>query len=53
MFDMNEFAIRMWHKKFDFKSWTVPETLLVSLLKKVRVQNFEIINFPKDLTFFV
>ena len=30
---LNEFAILMRHKNGDFKSWTWPKTLVVSLLK--------------------
>ena len=47
---INGFAIRMLHekKKSDFKNWTQPKTLVVSLQSKIKFF-FGIINFPKKI----
>ena len=51
---LNEFAILMRHEKCDFKNWTLPKTLVVSQVNKARrVKQFEIINFPEEIKFFL
>ena len=46
---INGFAIRMLHeKKSDFKNWTWPKILVVSLQSNIKIF-FGIINFPKKI----
>ena len=50
MLDMNELALMMLHEKFDFENSTLPKTCCFSTKIRQRVNNFEYINLPKEIT---